>query len=104
MDQDAHVIDRLPSVRSDAPAMQQKKLCNVEQYIMAGSACLLSPVTGRSTLLLLAANPSKPTHSYPLLSSSQMDSTSYTVSQTAQVEQPVDMDQSSNGSVYCVIA
>lgn len=33
-----------------------------------------------------------------------MDSTSYTVSQTAQVEQPVDMDQSSNGSVYCVIA
>ncbi|KAF8597175.1 hypothetical protein BDV93DRAFT_562569 [Ceratobasidium sp. AG-I] len=39
----------------------------------------------------------------PLLSS-QMDSTSYTVSQSVQVEQPVDQDQSSNGGFYCVIA
>jgi hypothetical protein len=33
-----------------------------------------------------------------------MDSTSYTVSQSVQVEQPIDMDQSSNGANYYVIA
>ena len=34
-----------------------------------------------------------------------MDSATYIYStESVQAEQPVDMDQSSNGSVYCVIA
>ncbi|KAF8596898.1 hypothetical protein BDV93DRAFT_527765 [Ceratobasidium sp. AG-I] len=53
-------------------------------------------VTGRSTCTPLAPH-------YPLLS--QMDCTTYTYSvKSVQAEQPVDKDQSSNGSFYCVIA
>ncbi|KAF8604742.1 hypothetical protein BDV93DRAFT_81206 [Ceratobasidium sp. AG-I] len=67
MDGDAAAIERISSARTDARALQQKKLRAVEEYIMGGRVYHLSPVTRRSTLLLFVATQLLPTLTHPHL-------------------------------------
>ncbi|KAF8603173.1 hypothetical protein BDV93DRAFT_556803 [Ceratobasidium sp. AG-I] len=93
-------LGRIYPASTDHPSLKTKENLVQRGVHNPRRQATLSPVTGR-----LYSSNTLPVYSSQHLLLSQMDSTTYTYStESVQAEQPVDMDQSSNGSFYCVIA